>query len=53
MTAGITQLKRVLEKDENCPETAAIQFLLANLGETWGIFLTSYLTSWYRHGLMQ
>jgi hypothetical protein len=44
MTAGITQLKRVLEKDKNWPETAAIQFLLANLGETWGFFFFSPVT---------
>jgi gag-polypeptide of LTR copia-type len=47
MTAGITKLKRVLKKGESWPESATIQFLLANLGETWDVFLTSYLTSRY------
>ena len=46
-TAGITKLKRVLKTDESWPETATIQFLFANLGETWDVFLISYLTSKY------
>jgi hypothetical protein len=47
MTAGITKSKRVLRKNEAWPETATIQFLFANLGDTWDVFLTSYLTSKY------
>jgi gag-polypeptide of LTR copia-type len=39
MMAGVVKLKRVLRKHESWPESATIQFLLANLGEAWDVFL--------------
>lgn len=45
MSSTLDKFQQSLKADECLPESIRIQFLLANLGESWDIFLTSYLNS--------
>jgi hypothetical protein len=45
MAAAVEKVKIGLKVGESFPESLAIQFLFANLGESWDVFLTSYINS--------
>ena len=47
MSEAIEKVKIGLNEGETFPQSLAIQFLFANLGESWDVFLTSYINSKY------